>query len=335
MPAYNAGLYLDEAVTSILNQTFRDFELIIVDDGSVDATAAILHGYEKSDARLRVYHQENRGMIAALNFGCRLARGKYIARMDADDISLPTRLEKQLEYLEQHPDIGILGAWICNIDKNGSTRGTWCPPTNAKTLKWTHFFGVCVSHPTVLMRREVLEQLNYYRSDASHVEDVDLWLRASRITEFGNVPKLLYKYRIWGGSTHQGGLQVRSDCHVQLLASYIADFLNIDPPVEAVRGLRQTRIGPPFENLKHITLTAELIRDLYQRFINKNQMTPQARNEISWDAAKRLGSLALQASRLDTRAFLSLLMKALQLDYRLLYPSAVMRGLERAFEQRL
>ena len=89
MPAYNAALYLDEAVTSILNQTLRDFEFIVINDGSTDDTISILDKYERSDNRLRVYHQENQGMIAALNRGCRLARGKYIARMDADDVSFP------------------------------------------------------------------------------------------------------------------------------------------------------------------------------------------------------------------------------------------------------
>src|SRR5918996_2481069 len=108
MPAYNAAVYLDEAVTSILNQTFREFEFIVINDGSTDDTVSILDKYEKSDSRIRVYHQENQGMIAALNRGCRLARGKYIARMDADDISLPRRFERQLEFMEGHPQIGIL-----------------------------------------------------------------------------------------------------------------------------------------------------------------------------------------------------------------------------------
>ena len=335
MPAYNAGLYLDEAVTSILNQTFQDFELIIVDDGSVDATASILHGYEKSDARLRVYHQENRGMIAALNRACRLSRGRYIARMDADDISLPRRFEAQMEYIRRHPQIGILGTWIYNVDEKGSVKGAWCLPTDPKLLKWTNFFGVPVPHPTVLMRRDVLERIHFYRSDAAHAEDVDLWFRASAITDFGNVPEVLYKYRVWSGSTHQRGLQMRSDRHVQRLASYIGDFLNTDPPVEAVAGLRQTRIGPRFESLRQILLTAGLVEKLYRHFVQRNVLTLEERQEISWDAAKRIASLALQASRFRLADSLLLFLQALKLDYRLLYPSAIMRGLERAFEQRL
>src|SRR5919106_3261019 len=247
MPAYNAAVYLDEAVTSILNQTFREFEFIIINDGSTDDTASILDKYEKSDTRISVYHQENQGMIAALNRGCRLARGEYIARMDADDVSFRDRLEKQVEYIEKHPQIGILGTWICR-EKDGSMAGNWCPSTNSKILKWDNFFGVCVAHATVLMRRDVIERLNFYRPEAIDGEDGDLWLRASAITEFGNVPEVLYRVRVWPGSTSQLLSQSRRDVHVRLLTSFIKQFLNVDPPVEAVAGLRQTRIGPPFSD---------------------------------------------------------------------------------------
>ena len=117
MSAYNAAAYLDEAVSSILDQTFRDFEFIIINNGSTDDTGPILDKYQKLDSRIRVYYHEQQGLARALNYGCRLARGQYIALMDADDISYAQRLEKQLEYIEGHPQIGILGTWICKIDK--------------------------------------------------------------------------------------------------------------------------------------------------------------------------------------------------------------------------
>jgi glycosyltransferase involved in cell wall biosynthesis len=332
MPAHNAAAYLDEAITSILSQTFRDLEFIIVNDGSTDSTPAILKRYEELDSRIQVHHQENQGMISALNRGCRLARGEFIARMDADDISFPDRLEKQLAYIEEHPEIGIVGTWIHNIDKNGLVRGTWRPPTNSKMLKWTLFFGVCVAHPSVLMRRDLMTQLNFYRPDAEHVEDVDLWFRASSIAEFGNVPEVLLKHRVWTGSTHQSGLEVRNDCHVQLLASYIKDTLNLDPPIQAVAGLRRMRVGPRMEEAQPIRLTAALIHDLYRNFTKENRMSFE---EVSWDAAKKLAALAVQALRFNTADSMSLFLQALRLDYRLLYPATLMRGLERAFEQRL
>lgn len=329
MPVYNAQAFLNEAIESILAQSFHDFEFIIVNDGSTDDTACILARYEKSDVRIRVYHQENQGTFAARNHGCRLARGKYIATMDADDVSLPDRFEKQMEYIEQHPDIGILGTWIQNIDNNGSPRRTWCPPTNAKMLQWTLFFGVCVSAPTVLMRREVLEKVNFYASGTTGIEDVDLWLRASSITKFGNVPEVLLHYRVWQGNTSHTNRQNISDSHVRLLTGFIRELLKIEPPIEAVTGLRQTRVGPPFESLSQILLTAGLIQKLYQAFVRENALALQERREISWDAAKRLASLSLQAWRFDRVKAVSLLMQALKLDYRLLSPLAMMKGLQR------
>src|SRR5687768_15279009 len=122
MPAYNAGAYLRDAVNSILEQTFRNFEFIIINDGSSDETASILQEFERVDSRMRVFHQENQGMIAALNRGCRAARGEYIARMDADDVSHVDRLERQLDYMIRRPHIGILGTWIRKL-KNGVPRG--------------------------------------------------------------------------------------------------------------------------------------------------------------------------------------------------------------------
>lgn len=329
MPAYNAAAHLDEAVSSILGQTFRDFEFIIINDGSVDATASILNRYAEIDSRIQVCHQENQGMISALNRGCRMARGQYIARMDADDVSFPHRFERQLEYIERHPQTGILGTWICRLGNTGSVVGTWCPSTNPKVLKWTHFFGVGVWHPTVLMRREVIEKVNFYRPDAVLADDWDLWLRAGAITEFGNVPEVLLKYRIWHGSTSQRHHNLLRETQLKLLASFIGDYLKVDPPIEAVAGLQRSRLEDP----RQIRLSAALLQRLYQNFLNENALTSEELREISWDAAKKFASLAMQASRIDARASVSLFMQALKLDYRLLYPSAVMKGLQRALQR--
>jgi len=111
MPAYNAEMYVERAIESILNQMYRDFEFIII-DSSTDATSEIIAGYQQIDDRIRFRYQENLGLVDALNIGCRLSRGKYIARMDADDVSLPERLQKQIaRAMERHPEVGIIGKW--------------------------------------------------------------------------------------------------------------------------------------------------------------------------------------------------------------------------------
>ena len=183
------------------------------------------------------------------------------------------------------------------------------------------------------MRRRVLEELGFYRNHAVYTEDVDLWLRASAITEFGNVPELLLKYRVWEGSVSQNRRQSARESHVQLLASFIKQFLKVDPPIEAVIGLRQTRVGPPFEDLRQIRLTAALIQKLHKKFVRENVLTLNERRDISWDAAKRVASLALQASRFSRLGSIPIVVRALKLDYRLLGPAAVMKGMGRVMQQ--
>jgi hypothetical protein len=196
------------------------------------------------------------------------------------------------------------------------------------------FFGVCMAHPSVLMRRDVISRLAFYRPDAVYGEDVDLWLRASAITEFRNVPEVLLKYRVWEGSTSQVLFQSRREAHVRLLNSFIKEYLNVDPPLEAVAGLRRMRVGPFLDDPAQIHLTAVLVKKLYRKFMKDNNVGPQERSEISWDVAKKLARLALLTFRFDRLEFLFLLMQALRIDRRLLHPSAIIRGLERILERR-
>src|SRR5947209_7771425 len=151
MPVYNAASVVREAIESILNQTFSDFEFIIVDDGSTDDSGKILREYAGRDDRIRLYTQENHGLVASLNRYCRLANGRYIARMDADDISLPRRFEKQFHFLEAHPEVGILGTWIQDIDENGAPRTAWPVPTDPAVIQWFLMFGNCIAHPSVMV----------------------------------------------------------------------------------------------------------------------------------------------------------------------------------------
>jgi glycosyltransferase involved in cell wall biosynthesis len=325
MPTHNAAATLDEAVGSILDQTWGDFEFIIVDDGSSDDTASKLERYEKLDSRVRLHRQKKDGMIAALNRGCRSARGRYIARMDADDISLPRRIERQREFLEGRPEIGVVGTWASRIDENGSILGEARPSPNPRVLKWEHFFGICVIHPTVMIRREILSRLDFYKPNAIHAEDRDLWLRASAITEFSNVPEILLKQRVWSKSTSKHFAQEYLENAIKSGAVFIREFLNDDPSMEAVAGLRGTRLS----NLSQIRLTAALLERLYHSFVAAYSLSPEERKEISWDAAKKMGFLALQASRFSGWEFLSLLKRALQLNHRILSASTILKGLER------
>lgn len=195
MPVYNCALYLTEAIDSILNQTFTNFELIVLDDGSTDGSAGIAKSY--SDSRI-VYHcnEKNIGLANNLNVGLRMAKGKYIARMDGDDISLPERLQTQFDFLESHPDIDLCS---CGLQMFGYEDAVWVREFDPEAVKITMMFFSPVLHATSVWRRNSFEKNNlYYNQDAFPAEDYDLWARAIFFCKLINMPDVLYMYRIHG-----------------------------------------------------------------------------------------------------------------------------------------
>jgi glycosyltransferase involved in cell wall biosynthesis len=196
MPVYNAESYLRAAIESILSQTFSDYEFIILNDGSTDSSHSIILEYLARDSRI-VYKsfKENRGLPEVLNHGLRLARGKYIARMDADDISLPLRLEKQVAFMEANPEVGACGTWANLIGMRDGN--IWMYPKTHAEIYARMIFACTIIHPSVMMRNEVLRKNNLsYDVCAVHVEDYDLWSRTLPVTDFANIPVALLNYRI-------------------------------------------------------------------------------------------------------------------------------------------
>lgn len=191
MPTLNAARYLREAVDSILAQTFTDFEFLIVDDNSTDETLDILNSY--NDSRIRLIQGPQKGIAAAINCGIREARGTYIARMDADDISFPNRFLMQIEFMDSHPDIGICGSQSISFSNDGN-KTVWSPVENP------HIFDILMDaafcHPTVFFRKSCLEKYNlFYNENFSCAEDQELWFRAIKFTKFYNIQEVLLMYR--------------------------------------------------------------------------------------------------------------------------------------------
>jgi len=197
MPVHNGARYLAEAVDSVLGQSYANFELIVVDDGSTDETSQILAGYR--DPRLVVARRERLGLVGALNEGLRLTRGAYIARMDADDICENTRLEVQAGFLDSHPDIHLICTDITTIDMNGRVIGkeTERGLTSRALANALLFRGKIkpIIHPSVMMRREVYLRVGGYRNFVG-AEDSDYWLRCVDDFEFARLPEPLLRYRI-------------------------------------------------------------------------------------------------------------------------------------------
>ena len=199
MPVYNGEKYLSEAIESILTQTFADLELLIVDDSSQDSSAAIIRAFAERDSRIRfLQHARNLGQGPALNTGFAVATGAYIASIDSDDISLPTRLEKQVRFLENHPQIGALG--VCAQAKNEDLTTTlfdFNVPQVHALIAFNLFFGASFVGATVVARSEFLTEIGGYTQERNSVQDVDLSCRLLQFTSirFANLPECLYLYR--------------------------------------------------------------------------------------------------------------------------------------------
>jgi glycosyltransferase involved in cell wall biosynthesis len=198
MSVYNAGKYVKEAVESILGQTFSDLEFIIVDDGSTDGSGKVLSAFR--DPRIRLVHQENRGLITSLNAGVEMARGEYIARQDADDVSLPERLEKQVTFLDIHPEIAIVGTSVIETDEDGDLLKVYNSPEGDAEIKKALSFDVPVCHASMMFRKSLIKDAGLYREKLRLVEDYDLLIRVGERSKLGNIREPLYKVRIRPGS---------------------------------------------------------------------------------------------------------------------------------------
>jgi cellulose synthase/poly-beta-1,6-N-acetylglucosamine synthase-like glycosyltransferase len=196
MSVYNGERYLAESIQSILIQTERRFEFLIVNDGSSDASGSILDRYASQDSRIRVIHQENRGLIASLNRLLAEARAPLVARMDADDVSRPERFERQLAHMMAHPELAVLGTNTDELDADGA----FFPcsdfhPEAPEDIRRKLLVASTMCHPSVMMRRDAILALGGYRAAFRHCEDYDLWLRVSEKHDMQNLPSRLLLYR--------------------------------------------------------------------------------------------------------------------------------------------
>lgn len=198
MPAYNASRYIHEAIESILNQSFEDFEFIIIDDASEDNTSEIIKSYK--DSRIVfLQNQKNLGVARTLNRGIDGAKGRYIVRMDADDISVPRRMERQLGFMEVHPEIGISGGWVQLFGIGPPSKAR--VPTDPQEIYAYMLFETPMWHVTAIMRRELLEKYQLrYDPTFSRSEDYDLWRRAIQHFHIANIAEVLVRVREHGGS---------------------------------------------------------------------------------------------------------------------------------------
>ncbi len=218
MGVRNAEPWVQAAVESILAQTQQEFEFIVVDDGSTDRTGAILDGFV--DPRLKVFHQPRAGLTRSLNRALRLASAPLVARMDADDVALPERFARQLDFLEHHPEVGLLGTGCHEISPSGEVLRTITPPADDGAIRRALIRRNPFIHSSVVMRREALEAAGGYDEGLPVAQDYDLWVRMSRVTRLANLPEPLVLRRLTPGrvSSARDTDRLRAEVTVKLRA---------------------------------------------------------------------------------------------------------------------
>jgi len=243
LSVFNDEKYIYESIRSILCQTFEDFELIVIDDASNDHTAEILASF--SDPRIRISRNStNLGLTRSLNIGLDLCKGKYIARMDSDDISHPERFARQVDFLEKHPSIGVLGTNYERITIEGTHTGkVRTHRSDWELVHWLINFENPISHPTVCLRTNLIRQVGGYDENFRYTQDYDLWGRLARITHLANLPETLLYYR--SGHENQistNNLNLQKEYELKIRQRIVSQLTGQTYPLEILQILT---IPPP------------------------------------------------------------------------------------------
>lgn len=279
LSVYNGEKYIKQAIESILHQTFKDFELIIIDDGSTDNTSFVLDGF--NDSRIiRVKNEKNIGLVKSLNKGLNIAKGEFIARMDADDVSVSDRFEKQIAYLDKHKDIGVLGTYMEQVDDKGKTLSLFKVPESHKDILCRMLSGTAIVHASVVMRRNILMSVGSYNPEFLHTEDTELWTRLILKTHFANLPEVLYIRRIHKNSimSMHSKFQDEQDIKIrdQLLVSLIQKKILNEEDLGKIRILRDKKkqgflkkIIFKFKNILPVPIRHKLHISSFGKYIEK------------------------------------------------------------------
>lgn len=269
MSVYNSEAYLREAVDSILAQTIPDFELIIIDDGSTDQTTSILNTY--SDPRIvRLTNNSNLGLTNSLNKGLAVVRGQYLTRMDADDISVPDRFERQLAFLAKHPEIGLVGSNMASIDAQGNPlyggRAEFEAGAEDGFIRWMLHWTNPIPHVTIFMRHEILQKNTLeYDPAFNTVEEFELWTRLIQHTQFARMSDVLIQRRIVDTSVTRSRRPEQIALHGRLVQRELGKLLGKPVSEKAVESMVRF-IGRDSPDIAYFPQAAALLVESYHRF---------------------------------------------------------------------
>jgi glycosyltransferase involved in cell wall biosynthesis len=231
MPAYNAEKYISEAIESILAQTYTHWELIIVDDGSTDNTVKIIREYQNQDKRIKVYHFDtNKGLPTARNQSIKMANGKYLACLDSDDIAMPERLEKQVDFMEANPEIGVCSTAVKYI---GKVKGIWIPPKRHQDIMCLLLFIDSINITSTMILKGIMKN-HRFNLDLPIANDFEMWVKITQNTKLINLPEALTKSRKHTNNLTTNNQQLFNDLH-KVRTYQLQNYLQISPTEEELR----------------------------------------------------------------------------------------------------
>jgi len=271
MSVYNTERFVIQAIESILGQTYRDFEFVIVNDGSTDKTGQILSEFQKRDARIVLLNnQKNIGVTKSLNIALKEARGKYVARMDPDDISRKDRLEIQISYMKSNPLTDILGSYVKSIDEDGSITGEWIYPDDPVSIRWQLIFANALAHPSVVYKKDIVLSAGGYNEDLASGIDYDLWVRLSPKARICQVKEFLVMWRSHTGSITYQYAERRKNTQKAIVKKQIEGYLGREVPDKDVESLYSLEAEAPLSSPEAVKDAAALIEEIYKAFMKDN-----------------------------------------------------------------
>lgn len=271
MSAYNAKQYMRGAIDSILNQAFRDFEFIIINDGSTDSTRDIILSYK--DSRIKfIENSENIGLTKSLNKGLKIAQGEYIARIDTDDTSMPERLMEQVRFLDEHKDIAVVGSWAEVIDDEKGESYILKHSCDSVIIKWAYIFKNQIVHSSAFFRKNIIEDVGYYNENYKYAQDFDFWFRVSRKYKITNIPKILTKHRIHSKSvsktpeTHQ----IQDQLVLEIIFNNVNYYINLNR--EDFKILNDAIKFAKISSFKNFIKARKIYKHLFSAYIRKENL---------------------------------------------------------------
>jgi len=308
LPVHGNDPYVRAAIDSILSQTLQDFELLVLCEYGTDLEA--LKGtVDRDDPRIRFHiNGEFLGLVKSLNEGFQRSSGRYIARMDSDDLSLHERLERQVAHLENHPETGILGTGCEFIDESGRIVGRHVPAIGSMITRWNLFFFAAVTHPTIMARREIYDTLGGYNSELVQSEDYDLWHRAVAITNIDNLPDVLLRLRLHDKSVSVVHRKRVAEAARVISQEAMSNFLRRQIPFDEVGAVKLEKSF--MKSAEVASRASSLLSSLFQTYVSCFAVPQRELVYLKKDVSLRLLELSLSCWRTDITTAVRLLKKS-------------------------